>query len=163
MYTYNISKRLCEILNTEFDPTQLPSDQELSVFPDPSEIIRKPMIVRGWKHTEETKQILREKKLGKQAHNKGKPNLEQSKRMISNNPMHHPVHREKSSLSRKGLPAHNKITNTFEFQCQQCNYKEIRRDTAHNKQKFCSKSCAATHSNLTRNRHNSQTPATQAS
>jgi hypothetical protein len=34
MYNYNISKRLCEILNTEFDPTQLPSDQELSIIPE---------------------------------------------------------------------------------------------------------------------------------
>jgi len=34
MYTYNISKRLCEILNTEFDQTKLPSDQELSFIPE---------------------------------------------------------------------------------------------------------------------------------
>jgi hypothetical protein len=33
MYTYNFSKRLCEILNTEFDPTQSPSDQELFTTP----------------------------------------------------------------------------------------------------------------------------------
>ena len=34
MYTYKISKRLCEILNTEFDPTQLPSDQQLELIPE---------------------------------------------------------------------------------------------------------------------------------
>jgi predicted RNA-binding Zn-ribbon protein involved in translation (DUF1610 family) len=163
MYTYNISKRLCEILNTEFDPTQLPSDQELSTIPDDSEFIRKPLVVTGWKHTEETKQILSAQKLGKTAHNKGKPNPKQSERMRLNNPMHNLLYKQKSSLSRKGLPAHNKITKTFEFQCQQCGSKEIRRDTAHNKQRFCSKSCAATHSNLNRNRHSSQTPETQAS
>lgn len=34
MYTYKISKRLCEILNTEFEPTQLPSDQQLELIPE---------------------------------------------------------------------------------------------------------------------------------
>jgi len=34
MYTYKISKRLCEILNTEFDQTQLPPDQELELIPE---------------------------------------------------------------------------------------------------------------------------------
>lgn len=34
MYTYNISKNLCEILNTEFDPKNLPSDQELLKIPE---------------------------------------------------------------------------------------------------------------------------------
>lgn len=163
MSTYNISRNLCKILNTEFDPKHLPSDQELMKHPDESEIIRKPLVVTGWKHTEETKQILRELKLGKPAHNKGKPNPKQSERMRSNNPMHNPSVKQKSSLSRKGLPAQNKITRTFQFQCQQCGSKEIRRDTAHNKQKFCSKSCAATYSNLNRNRHSSHTPETQAS
>lgn len=152
MSTYNISRNLCKILNTEFDPTYFPSDQELLKPLDKSEMKRKHLIVTGWKHSEETKKILREKKLGKPAHNKGKPNPEQSHRMLSNNPMHNPEVRIKSSLSRKGKPAHNKIHSTFEFKCQQCNKTEIRRDTAHNKTKFCSKSCAASYSNLNRHR-----------
>jgi len=150
MSTYNISRNLCEILNTEFDPTHLPSDQDLMKHPDESEIRRKPLVVTGWNHSEETKRILSEQKLGKPAHNKGKPNPEQSKRMLLNNPMHDPEVRIKNGLSRKGISPHNKISSTFEFQCQQCDKKEIRRDTAHNKQRFCSKSCAVTYSNLNR-------------
>lgn len=150
MSTYNISRNLCEILNTEFDPTHLPSDQDLMKHPDESEIRRKPLVVTGWNHSEETKRILSEQKLGKPAHNKGKSNPEQSKRMLSKNPMHDPKIRIKSGSSRKGLSPHNKIKSTFEFQCQQCHKKEIRRDTAHNKQRFCSKSCAVTYSNLNR-------------
>jgi hypothetical protein len=172
MYTYNISKRLCEILNTEFDPTQLPSDQELSIIPDDSELIRKPLVVTGWKHTEETKQILREQKLGKPAHNKGKPNPNQSEKMRNNNPMHNSESKQKklqTTLLKYGsefpvrnsfLPGQipdNKIKDTFEFQCEQCKSVETRRATAHNKTKFCSKSCAATHSNL--KRHSSHAPA----
>ena len=152
MYTYNFSKRLCEILNTEFDPTQLPSDQELSIIPDNSELIRKSLVVTGWKHTEETKQILREQKLGKPAHNKGKPNPKQSEKMRNNNPMHDPETRIRSGLSRKGIPAHNKIKLTFDFQCQHCGNIQVRRATAHNKTRFCSKSCAVTYSNLNRNK-----------
>lgn len=34
MYTYNISKKLCQILNTEFDQTKLASDQELEIIPE---------------------------------------------------------------------------------------------------------------------------------
>jgi len=172
MSTYNISRNLCEILNTEFDPTHLPSDQDLMKHPDESEIRRKPLVVTGWNHSEETKRILSEQKLGKPAHNKGKPNLEQSKRMLSKNPMHDPkiVQKRKRTVIEKfgdqfpiknsflpGHIPHNKIDSTFEFKCQQCGKIETRRDTAHNKTRFCSKSCAATHSNL--NRHSSHAPA----
>jgi hypothetical protein len=34
MYTYKVSQRLSEILNTEFDPTAAVSDQELSIIPE---------------------------------------------------------------------------------------------------------------------------------
>jgi hypothetical protein len=50
---------------------------------------------------------------------------------------------------RKGFVPSNKIENTFEWQCETCGKKEIRRDThKQRKKRFCNKSCAATYSNL---------------
>lgn len=70
MYTYNISKRLCEILNTEFESTQLPSDQELSTVP--TDFTSKWNFTnKGGSISEEHKLSISKKLKGRKAWNRG--------------------------------------------------------------------------------------------
>jgi len=72
MYTYNFSKRLCEILNTEFDPTQLPSDQQLELIPEDAIKFDKWQFTnKGGTISEEHKIAISEKLKGCEAWNKG--------------------------------------------------------------------------------------------
>jgi len=92
MYTYTISKRLCKILNTEFDQTQLPSDQELEIIPEGA------IYNNGWQFTnkdgtisEEHKEAVRKGRTGCKDSEETK--LKKSKtKMGSLNPMYG-VHR----------------------------------------------------------------------
>ena len=75
MYTYKISKQLCEIFNTEFDQTQLPSDQELEEIPEDG------IYNKGWQFTNKGGKISADHKLsisrkmkGRAAWNKGTHN-----------------------------------------------------------------------------------------
>ena len=88
MYTYKISKRLCEILNTEFDQKQLPSDQELEVISEDA------IYNKGWQFTnkggtisEEHKEAVRNGRLGRKDTEETK--LKKSKARIGSlNPMY---------------------------------------------------------------------------
>lgn len=148
MNTYKTSKALSEIFDCELF---LISDQELNHIPENEIFTTKPIIVTGWKHSEETKKIISLKKLGTTPHNKGKLDPICKQRMISNNPMKDPNVAAKVAATKKGKIAHNKILKTFTFICQLCGKSEERRDTVHIRfNKFCSKSCAASHYNSTK-------------
>ena len=72
MYTYTISKRLCEIFNTEFDQTQLPSDQELEVIPEDAIYNKSWQFTnKGGTITDDHKLSISRKMKGRSAWNKG--------------------------------------------------------------------------------------------
>ena len=114
----------------------------------------------GCKHTEKAKKLISESKLGKPAHNKGKPNPEQSERWKNNNPMNNLESREKMRQSKIGKESHNKIKTITEYSCKWCGKSHTVIATKKNIKSFCNKSCAASYSNT--NRQISQLPATQA-
>jgi hypothetical protein len=113
----------------------------------------------GCRHSQETKDLLRELRLGKTPPNKGVPNPEQSDRFKKNNPMFNPESREKMRQSKLGKVPHNKITTTVEYSCLHCGKKHTRLATKHSQKKFCDKSCAASYSNA--RRYISQPPAAE--
>ena len=90
MSTYNISRNLCKILNTEFDPTHLPSDQDLMKIPEDYST-KWNFTNKGGTITEEHKQAVRKGRLGKKDSSETK--LKKSKARLGNlNPMYG-VHR----------------------------------------------------------------------
>ena len=92
MSTYTISKRLCEIFNTEFDQTQLPSDQELESVPDDATYNKQWQFTnKGGTISEDHKLSISHKMKGRSAWNKG---------------IHNPL---ASSNGKKGADALSKV------------------------------------------------------
>ena len=128
MYTYTISKRLCEIFNTEFDQTQLPSDQELEVIPEDA------IYNKGWQFTNKGGTISEEHKKAVKKGRTGCKDSEETKlkkskaRMGSLNPMYG-IHRfgESSPMFGKihSQKTRNKISESTKnwetFFCNCCN------------------------------------------
>jgi hypothetical protein len=126
MYTYNISKRLCEILNTEFESKQLPSDQELSIIPTDYSS-KWNFTNKGGTISEEHKEAVRKGRTGYKDSEETK--LKKSKSRIGSlNPMYG-VHRfgESSPMFGKkhSQETRNKLSekakNRKSFICDRCN------------------------------------------
>ena len=166
IYTYQFSRSLAESLGISFTETPELSDQMLAggelfdnYVPYGGGGVGSKNGHYGCKHTEETKQVLREKRLGKSPSNKGIPNPEQSERWKKNNPMFNMNARERMRQSKIGKEPSNKIKRTVEFACKWCGEKNTRPDTKKSQRSFCDKSCAASYSNTYR--YISQPPAAE--
>jgi hypothetical protein len=108
MYTYNISRNLCEIFNTEFDPTHLPSDQELMKIPEDYST-KWNFTNKGGTISEEHKEAVRKGRTGCEDSEETK--LKKSKaRMGSLNPMYG-VHRFGESSPMFGKTHSQEIRN----------------------------------------------------
>lgn len=106
---------------------------------------------RGQHHTQETKKILSEKKIGKEPWNKGLPNDIAKDLMTRRNPMKRPEIADKVRKANIGREPHNKIKAIYNWNCEQCGKDHQDLDNVHNRLKrFCNKSCAATYTNLHR-------------
>ena len=115
IYTYHFSRSLAESLGISFTETPELSDQMIDIHQPDDRFAN--YATRGGgaagsknghygcKHSEETKQILREKRLGKEPSNKGVPNPEQSERWKKNNPMKNPEIAAKVASKLKGRPS----------------------------------------------------------
>lgn len=170
IYTYHFSRSLADYLGITF--TEIPelSDQMIDLHQPDDHFSN--YATRGGgaagsknghygcKHSEETKQILREKRLGKVPSNKGIPNPKQSERWKENNPMSNPEARERMRQSKIGKESSLKITRMTEYSCRWCGKSHTVVAKKKNIRSFCDKSCAASYSNT--NRYISHPPATQA-
>lgn len=169
IYTYYISKNLCDLFKIPFQENPNLSDQTLN---EPPEFIGDYRPYGGGgsgiknghygcKHSLETRKILSEKAKGRVAPNKGIPNPKQKEKMTFNNPMKNPEVAAKVSLSKTGKPSPNKINKTFTWYCKWCNKEHTDRDIVKKRKaaNFCNKSCAASFSNT--NRYSSQPPAAE--
>jgi hypothetical protein len=166
IYTYRFSRSLAESLGISFTETPEMSDQMLSVgelfdnyVPYGGGGAGSKNGHYGCKHTEETKQVLREKRLGKPPSNKGILNPEQSERWKKNNPMFNMDARERMRQSKIGKEPSNKIKHTIEFDCKWCGKSHTVIAKKKNVKSFCNKSCAASYSNTYR--YISQPPAAE--
>lgn len=169
IYTYQFSRSLAESLGISF--TEIPelSDQMIDLHQPDDHFAN--YATRGGgaagsknghygcKHTEETKEHLRQIRLGKSPSNKGIPNPKQSERWKKNNPMFNMDARERMRQSKIGKEPSNKIKRTVEFACKWCGEKNTRPDTKKSQRSFCNKSCAASYSNTYR--YISQPPAAE--
>ena len=166
IYTYHFSRSLAESLGIPFTETSKLSDQTLSggelfdnYVPYGGGGAGSKNGHYGCKHTEETKQVLREKRLGKPPSNKGIPNPEQSERWKKNNPMSNLDVRERMRQSKIGKEPSNKIIQTIDFSCKWCGKSHTVVAKKKNIKTFCGKSCAASYSNT--NRYISHPPAAE--
>jgi len=157
IYTYHISRSLSEFFNIDHYEVPELSDQMLSggqlfdnYIPYGGGGAGQKNGHYGCKHSEETKQILRELRLGKSPSNKGIPNPEQSERWKQNNPMFNHETREKMRLSKIGKEPFNKIKHTTQFSCKWCGKSHTVIAKKKNIRSFCDKSCAASYSNTNR-------------
>ena len=174
IYTYRFSRSLAESLGIPF--TEIPelSDQMIDLH-QPDDYFAN-YATRGGgaagsknghygcKHTEETKQVLREKRLGKSPSNKGIPNPECSERMKKNNPMKNPEIAAKVIETRRknnswykgnqfqlGHKPHNYIDEMRTFCCDACGKENTVRNVKGGKtRRFCNRSCQATFTNTNR-------------
>lgn len=160
IYTYQFSRSLAESLGISF--TEIPelSDQMIDLHQSDDHFTN--YATRGGgaagsknghygcKHTEETKQVLREKRLGKPPSNKGIPNPGQSERFKKKNPMFNSKSREKMRQSKIGKESPHKIKHTIKFDCKWCGKSHTVIAKKKNVKSFCNKSCAASYSNTYR-------------
>ena len=166
IYTYRFSRSLAESLGISFTETPELSDQMLSggelfdnYVPYGGGGAGSKNGHYGCKHTEETKQVLRKKRLGKAPSNKGILNPEQSERWKKNNPMFNMDARERMRQSKIGKEPPNKIKHTIKFDCKWCGKSHTVIAKKKNVKSFCNKSCAASYSNTYR--YISQPPAAE--
>jgi hypothetical protein len=126
MYTYNFSKRLCEILNTKFDPTQFHPDQELSITPT-DYYSKWNFTNKGGTISEEHKEAIRKGRTGRKDSEETK--IKKSKARLGNlNPMYG-IHRfgETSPMFGKihsqetRIKLSEKAKNRKSFICDCCN------------------------------------------
>lgn len=115
IYTYRISHSLSESLGISFTENPEISDQLISSYQSDDSFAN--YATRGGggagsknghygcKHTEETKQVLREKRLGKSPSNKGISDPACAERMRKNNPMKNPEIAAKVAKKLKGRPS----------------------------------------------------------
>lgn len=88
---------------------------------------------KGQSHTEDTKRLLSELKMGSIPWNKGITNLIQRDKFLRNNPMKNPDIAKKVSAMTRGRPSPQKITKTYIKKCKECGSEEEKRDTKHNR------------------------------
>jgi hypothetical protein len=169
IYTYQISRSISESLGISF--TEIPELSDQMIDSHQSDDHFANYATRGGgaagsknghygcKHTEETKQVLREMRLGKAPSNKGIPNPECSERMKKNNPMFNMDARERMRQSKIGKEPSNKIKHTIEFDCKWCGKSHTVIARKKNVKSFCNKSCASSYSNTYR--YISQPPAAE--
>lgn len=112
IYTFQFSKSLAESLGISFTETPELSDQMLAggelfdnYVPYGGGGAGAKNGHYGCKHSEETKQILREKRLGKSPSNKGVSDPACSERMKKNNPMKNPEIAAKVASKLRGRPS----------------------------------------------------------
>ena len=144
MPTYNFAQSISSALDTPFHSM---SDQELDVAVNTANHQNVPA-----PHPPEIRKAISEACMGRIPSNKGISNPDARERMKKNNPMFDPLLVRKMSLSKTGKQAHNKILNTFEWNCKQCNKFHVDRDTMKKRKaaNFCNKSCAVSFSNTRR-------------
>lgn len=115
----------------------------------------------GSPKSEETREKIRQKALGRKAWNKGIPNPEQRKKMLENNPMKRLDVAKKCGETKRGLSSpnkgkklniipYNKITDLVTLTCEECGKQRDVINKVHNHKRFCDKSCAASYSNKRR-------------
>lgn len=115
-YTFDFSNKLSSLLGLESSQNPNLSDQLLDVIPDGFENYRTyggggsghKNGHYGCKHSDEAKRLISQSKIGKPAHNKGKPNPVARERMLKNNPMKNPEVAKKASERMKGSTPWNK-------------------------------------------------------
>ena len=173
IYTYQFSKSLAESLGISHTETINLSDQILS---ESAELFDNYVPYGGGakgsknghfglKHTEEAKEKMRQKALGRPAPNKGIANPAQKERFIKNNPMKNPEIASKVVETRrknhswvshegcfkKGQKPHNYIDEMRTFYCDTCNKENVVRNVRDGKtRRFCNRSCQATFTNKNR-------------
>ena len=114
--------------------------------------------------TEETREKIKQKAIGRPAPNKGISNPQQSDRWKKNNPMHDPEIAARSIATRRknhswnkggvrktGHKPHNYVDEMRTFCCDTCGKKNIVRNVKGGKtRRFCNRSCQATFTNRQR-------------
>jgi hypothetical protein len=172
IYTFNIAKSISKTLGLSFIEKPELSDQALNSYPIDNNFSN--YATRGGgaagsknghygcKHTEETKQILRELRLGKEPVNKGIPNPKQREYWKKNNPMHNPETvakvietKRKNNSWPKGYKTNKKSYNYIyemcSFKCDTCGKENIVRNLkGSSSRRFCNRSCQATFTNKQR-------------
>lgn len=166
IYTFHFSKSFSKTLGITFEEKPEFSDQFLSdvnylttTTPYGGGASGSKNGHYGCRHSDETRQLLREKALGRPAPNKGVPNPAQSERFRCNNPMKNDLSREKMRQSKIGKEPSNKIRTTIDFSCKWCGKTHTRLAKKKAQRSFCGKSCAASYSNTYR--YSSQPPAAE--
>lgn len=171
IYTFHITKSICELLDIDYPDTPELSDQNLCCTSLPISIPYggggrgEKNGHYGCKHSNETKEKIRQARLGKSPANKGIPNPTQREKMLRDNPMKNPdivakaIETRKKNNSwiphsgcfKKGIKPHNYVDEMKIFYCDTCGNRNIVRNVKGGKtRRFCNRSCQATFTNTNR-------------